>query len=163
MNKKIEELNKELEELRAKIEEVQKKIEEAKQTEWPSHGDHYWAITSRGGIIRHAWFNDSLDHDHTVISNVFKTEDEVKFEVKRLRVIAELKKFAMNKLDWRTNRYDGERYYMYLSGKDEIKVKRAIGFVHSTLYFESPEKAKAAIAAVGESRVKKYYFEVDEE
>lgn len=164
MNKEIEALNKELEELQTKIKEVQDKINEVKREKtWPNLGDYYWIITGDGRVCKSAWLNDDLDDNRMNFSNVFRTKEEAEFEVERLKVIVELKKFAMRLLDWRANRYDGERYYIYLSGKNEIKINLARGFVHSTLYFESPEKAKEAIAVVGEFRVKKYYFGVDEE
>ena len=164
MNKQIEELNKELEKLQTKIKEVQDKIDEVKREEtWPNSYDDYWFIDSEGDIQKDTMYGVIVDEERKSIGNTFRTEEEARYEVERFRVIAELKKFAMRRIDWRANRYDGERCYIYLSGKNEIKINMARGFVHSTLYFESPEKVKEAIAAVGEFRVKKYYFEVDEE
>jgi hypothetical protein len=165
MNKKIEELNRELEKLQTKIREVQDKIDEIKREEtWPNSGDDYWLIDSNGNVLCSAWSNAStVCARHMTTGNVFKTKAEAVFEINKRMIITMLKKFAMSELDWRANRYDGEMYYIYLSGKNEIKINRARGFVHSTLYFESPEKAKEAVAAVGEFRVKKYYFGVDEE
>ena len=165
MTNKIEELNKELEELQTKIKEVQNKIDDVKQEKaWPpKYGDTYRIIFSDGTVGTTTWLNDQMDNRRMSAGNIFQTKEEAEFEVERRKLITELKKFAMKRIDWRANRYDGEMYYIYLSGKNEIKINRARGFVHSTLYFESPEKAKEAIATIGEDRVKKYYFEVDEE
>lgn len=164
MNKKLIELNNKLVDLQAQTEKVLKEIERVKREEtWPNMDDEYFVIDTDGDVFMSIWSDlSTMCATRKDIGNVFKTKADARFELNKRMVIAKLKKYALSRTDVESNRYEGERYYMYLSGKNEIKIKRAIGFVHSTLYFESPEKTKEAIAAVSEKSIKKYYFEIEE-
>lgn len=162
MTNKIEELNKELDELQAKINEVQKKIEEAKQAEWPKRGDKYWYMFGTGEIFDDRWCEVSSDKARQSIGNAFKTEEEAEFELERLKVIAELKKFAMTREEVNTARNEKSVYTLAFVADDKIDVYSYFTARVSDLYFESDKIAREAINAVGKDRIKKYYFRAEE-
>ena len=58
------------------------------------YGDKYFILTALGTIMPVIWHNDSSDHNRLSFGNVFLTEEEVEFTRERLKVIAELKKYA---------------------------------------------------------------------
>ena len=162
MSNKIEELSKELDELQAKIKEVQKKIEEAKQAEWPQHSDIYWYMFGTGEIFDGRWVGAKSDVARQTIGNTFRTKEEAKFELERLKVIAELKKFAMSRGAVRKARGDKSVYCLYLAPDDTLFAESDIAYRHPTLYFADESTARKAITAVGEDRVKKYYFGIED-
>lgn len=158
---KIEELNKELDELQVKIEEVQKKIEEAKQAEWPQRGDKYWYMFGTGEIFNDRWSGVQSDVDRQTIGNAFRTEKEAEFELERLKVTAELKKFAMTREEVKAARYNDSICYLYLNTDNILDITSECGVrTPGVLYFESSAKAWEAVDAVGTERIKNYYFGV---
>ena len=54
----------------------------------------YWFIGSAGEIRYAVYINDFFDEKRLEISNMFLKKKEAKFAVERLKVIAELKKYA---------------------------------------------------------------------
>ena len=109
------------------------------------------------------WHNDDSDHNRLRFGNVFLTEEDAKFAIERLKVIAELKKYAKEFSDeeWKDNKI--QKYYIiYQYSGDYIKSILTYTSKENVLYFESKEKIQEAIDAVGEDRIKKYYFGVRE-
>lgn len=155
---KIEELNKELDELQAKINEVQKKIEEAKQAEWPQRGDKYWYMFGTGEIYDDRWCEGESDRARQSIGNVFKTEEEAEFELERLKVTAELKKFAMSREEVKRARDVRAVYYLCLDSDNSLYGYSECSYRTPTLYFADEHTVSEAIRAVGKDRIKQYYF-----
>lgn len=160
----MEELLKELAEAEQKIAEIEKKIEEKKAEtgRWkPKEGEAYWSIDSCGQVMYDIWHNYLIDSMRYKIDNCYKTEEEAEFVAEKLKVIAELKEFAEPK-----NRvWDGMNYHYYFSFDYQTnKVVLDVNWQtkRSHIYFESKAKARQAINAVGEKRIKKYYLEVEE-
>ena len=124
-------------------------------------GDRYCYITADGELRFVSWQNDESDKNKLYIGNIFLTEEDAEFEVERLKVIAELKKYAKDFSDeeWKDNKT--QKYYIvYRYSGDYIRSILTYTSKDNVLYFESPEKAQEAIDAVGEERIKKYYFGV---
>ena len=114
--------------------------------------------------IRYAvYINDFFDEKRLEISNMFLKKKEAKFAVERLKVIAELKKYAKEFSDEEWMNLSIRKYYITFVCKDHV-IK--IGYVCYSkghdIHFESEEKAREAIKAVGEDRIKKYYLGVKE-
>ena len=107
------------------------------------------------------WHNDDNDHNRLRFGNVFLTEEDAKFASERLKVIAELKKYAKKFSDEEWLNQSIEKHYIIFDYEDHVI---NIGYVCVTkvsdIYFESEEKAQEAIESVGEDRVKKYYLGV---
>lgn len=110
----MEDLRKELEEAKAKIEEIEKKLTQKESGVWkPEYGQKYWLITDDGEVV---WNNYSNSQNtRYLMGNCFKTEDEAKFALEKLKVIAELKRFAEPK----DRVWDGDNnhYFIYEDGE----------------------------------------------
>lgn len=153
----------EIEEIKAEIAKLQEKVERleaeaAQNDEWPKVGDAYYSISDTGQIERYLWDGCENDIDTASIGNMFRTEEDAEFAVERLKVLAEMRKFAFEP-DW-----DDEsqvKYFMRLRGGNiELNVIATLNF--GIPVFESEERARACIEAIGEERLKKYWFGVKE-
>ena len=150
-----------IEELEQKVKELQSEIESLK---FPNRENRYFYITTMGSIssdILTNYHNTSADNRRLSIGNCFRTEEEARFQVERLKVIAELKKFA--EPDDRP--WDGVKHYAIgYDRRDEQMVIEPYFYTDiGTLYFESQQKAGEAIETIGVKRLKKYYFGVKED
>ena len=127
------------------------------------YGDSYFSLTALGTIMTGIWHNDDIDHNRLRFGNVFLTEEDAKFASKRLKVIAELKKYAKEFSDEEWMNQSIVKHFITFDYEDHAI---NIGYVCSTkvsdIYFESEEKAQEATKAVGEDRIKKYYLGVKE-
>ena len=127
------------------------------------NGDKYFFLTGLGMIMTAIWRNGSGDHNRLSFGNVFLTEEEAKFAVELLKVIAELKKYAKEFSDeeWRNG---GLRKYCIAFDAEEhvVRICEAYFMKNNGIYFESEVKTKEAIVAVGKDRIKKYYLGVKE-
>ena len=127
----------------------------------------FWVIDYDGYIY---YLNDNkLQKSGLVtIGNCFQTEEEARHMVEKLKVIKELQDFALEnnteKIDWKNNKqlkffinfdcYSNRVGYSYT---DDCKT------LPLNIYFTSRELALKAIEKVGEERIKKYYFDIDDE
>ena len=129
------------------------------------YGDRYFFLTASGIVQGGIWRNDSSDFNRLRIGNTFLTVEDAEFARERLKVIAELKKYAKEFSDEDWARYNSvQKYYIYYNwsnGKVFVNYNYFTSYGNQLL-FESGEKAQEAIAAVGEDRIKKYYFGVRE-
>lgn len=160
----MEELLKELEEAKAKIADIEKKIEEKKSEtrRWkPRTAEEYWWISSVGEIGSSIWDDDEVDNGRWRIGNCYQTEEECEFAIEKLKVIAELKEYEEKNKAWDGEDFHYRIYYNYTMKKVEIGWSQAIK--QNGIYFESIEKARQAIVAIGEKRIKKYYLGVKKE
>lgn len=152
---KLQKIEQQLQNLQAEIE----KLKQAEQNgnQWvPEGGDKYFFIEVDGTVYVDTWWGNSIDVNKLSIGNVFKTKEEVKFEVERLKVIAELKKYSSEFVHGGDNcqiTFDYEDGKVLYLSNGEIK--------SSTLYFPSEATARQAVQEVGEDRVKKYYLGVE--
>lgn len=151
-----------LQELEQQLQNLQSEIEKLKQAEqngnqWvPIDGDFNYFLSNRGNIGKSVWIGIDSDKDRLSIGNVFPTKEEAEFEVEKLKVIAELKKFSKDYEEGKDN------YCIYYNlGYDYISYDYEWTVKRTTLYFPSEETARQAVAAVGEDRVKKYYLGVE--
>lgn len=125
-------------------------------------GDTYYFIDEYGDISD-GRIGDDYEDEIFAIGNGFLTKEDAEFARERLKVIAELKKYAKEFSDeeWKDNKT--QKYYIvYRYSDDYIRSILTYTSKDSVLYFESPEKIQEAIDAVGEERIKKYYFGVKE-
>ena len=160
----MKELLKELEEVKQKIADIEKKIEEKKVEtgRWkPEKGDEYWYLNGHGSPLRSIWGDNFQDVERYAISNCYQTKEECKFTREKLKVIAELKEFEEPKnRAW--NGYICHYFIYYNYNSETIAITYNVYYKGEGIYFESKEKAKQAIDAIGEDRIKKFYLEVEE-
>lgn len=125
--------------------------------------DLCWFIGSAGEIRYAVYINDFFDEKRLEIGNMFLRKKEAKFAVERLKVIAELKKYAKEFSDDEWRDADIPKYYIsYNYSINDLRESISGTLKVSNIYFESREKVREAIEAVGEDRVKKYYLVVKE-
>lgn len=149
-------LQEELKALKERITELE--YHARKEKEFPQNGDEYWHIDDGGYILNEKWDGLDFEEYRLAIGNVFHTREEAQFVVEKLKVEAELRKFSRPFENGKFNYY----IFFYIDGGYiEVGYKVAC---HSqgTTYFESEEKALQAIETVGEERIKKYIFGVED-
>ena len=112
--------------------------------------------------------NDETDKFLMAIGNCFQTEEQAKFMIEKLKVIHQLEQFAYEnnteEIDW--SDVNQEKLYLGM-----IPTNKSIDIFHTfswiyipfNIYFTSEEIAEKAIETIGEERIKKYYFGVEED
>ena len=146
---RIEELEKELAELKCKVKEGPK---------FPEYGDIYWCIDAEGIVYVNTFEGIQADRNILEIGNVFKTAEEAEFAVEKLKVEAELRKYS------KLFEYGKFNYYLFfdIDGNSFRTDFTSYCPPQGAIYFESEEKAQQAVYTVGEERIKKYLFGVEE-
>lgn len=143
--------------------EIDKCIVKAPKTVYDlKYGDSYFFLTALGTIMTGIWHNDNIDRDKLSLGNMFLTKEDAKFASERLKVIAELKKYAKEFSDEEWSNAELPKYCISYSYGSGLCVRASWIVKDSKLYFEGIEKAEEAIKWVGEDRVKKYYLGVKE-
>lgn len=139
-------------------------VEKTKSKVWkPSLGDLYYYINSNGDIKLSYYNTRSIDK--RCIGNFFKTDEEADHMVEKLKVIKELQDFAIENRDEEIDWYDKEQDKWEISYKDSNvepicnNYYRAQAF---NIYFASKKIAQEAIKKIGEDRIKKYYFDIED-
>ena len=149
-------LQDELKALKERIAELEEQVEQEK--EFPQFGDDYWYVDSDTDVLDVAWYGGEYDQGRLSINNVFKTKDQAEFVAEKLRVEAELRKFS------RPFKYgDWNFEILWNNHENNIELDWS-GYVvrQSVIYFESGEIAEKAIESVGEERIKKYIFGMED-
>lgn len=121
----------------------------------PNDGATYWYISKYGNIDKAVWDIMREDIDRLSIGNVFRTKKDVEFELERLRVLSIMKPFTCR------FRQTDKPLYVIVPTEDGSVTVSTYDFVcltDTTLYFDSEEKAYAAIEATGENQIRKYLF-----
>ena len=161
-------LKQQLEAAQKEITKLQQAIEkaeaEAKNDVWPKDGDMYWIIGSCGEIDYKHFSSNSSDIARIDIGNYYKTKEEARQVVEKMKVMAELKRLADKswkeagvEIDWsdeNTSKYF-VRYNMVYDAVfiDWNSVIKNI----NDFYFHSEQKAKEAIYKIGEERLKSVF------
>ena len=148
---RIEELEKELLELKEQVKE---------QQEFPQDGDSFYSISEtgniEGGMI---WGGYPVDMDRMAIGNIFQTKEQAEFAVEKLKVETELRKFS------RPFKHGAKNHTINYNHETEMVVNvNATATYQETgsFYFDSYEEVVEAIESIGEERIKKYIFGVEE-
>lgn len=144
------------------------KANKANSKVWkPEENETYYYLYSYGKIEEDTWDNADEDRIRYAIGNCFKTRGEAEFATEKLKVIAELKRFALEhngeEIDWRKN--EQTKYCLcFEHDVNRVGINSFYIVQHSSeqIYFTSETTAQQAIKEIGEERIKKYYFEVEE-
>ena len=143
------------------------KANKPKNKVWkPELNEMYYAISDVVNIFE-TRNNSEIDDKRHNIGNCFKTKEEAEFALEKQKVITELKRFALEnnecELDWNDN--EKSKYfivYNYLKNKIQVESLCYTKFGGNNIYFSSMKVAKKAIEKIGEDRLKKHYFEVND-
>ena len=131
----------------------------------PALNEEFYILDSSGNVDKGLWAGDVIDEATYSIGNCYKTEAEAEFMSEKLKVIAELKRFAVEHNSGEINWIDEERWanrrYIMLDCKNKSVFASAYFGTskHADIFFTSREIAEEAIEAIGEERLRKYYFE----
>lgn len=146
-------------------------VEEKKKWWKPELDEKYYIICSDGSIDYNNYDGDYDDKLFMAIGNCFQTGKEAKFMAEKLKVIHELEKFAFEnnteEIDW--DDINQAKYHLVGvfgdKGKNYIKICSTFMLkeLPFNIYFISEEIGRKAIETIGEDRIKKYYFGVDED
>jgi hypothetical protein len=146
----------EIKELKKRIVELEKQDKE--EQGFPQDGDKYWYIDDRHGALPSTYSSHYTDKYRQAICNVFKTKEQAEFQIEKLKVESELRKFS------RPFKYgDWNFEILWNNHENNIELDWS-GYIvrQSVIYFESGEMAEKAIESVGEERIKKYIFELED-
>lgn len=126
-------------------------------------GDTYYSIYGNGNVSSEKkWFDDEYENNYREIGNVFLTREEAEFEVERRKVETEMIRLGGR----RKFKFNENNFSIYYS--DGINVNGInVEFYHSamhqgSIYFDSIKEAEDAIKTIGEDRLRKYVFGVEE-
>ena len=122
-------------------------------------GDKYYLINHYGGVIQCTWDGSEYDLARREYGKAFLTYEEVKFEEGRRKCEATMLKYGR-----RLFKYNRDNYLLRFNNNDE---KVEVGFwsiyqFQGSIYFDTKELAQKAIDEIGEERLKKYVFRVEE-
>ena len=147
------------EELKALKERIAELEELAKDEQgFPQDSDGYWYIDDYGYILNEKWDGLDFEEFRLAVGNVFKTKDQAEFAAEKLKVEAELRKFS------RPFKEDEYNYFIQIHPSHNNIVVESDDFYQTqgTIYFESTTIANEAIDAIGENRIKKYLFGLED-
>ena len=146
---RIEEMEKELAELKSKVKEGPK---------FPEYGDTYWCIDEEGIIYVNTFEGIQADRNILEIGNVFKTAEEAEFAVEKLKVEAELRELSDS---WDLEKTQYTFSFNWEVTEFEVEYPDYNQYPGS-YYFDSVDSLQQALETVGEARIKKYFFGVEE-
>lgn len=142
-------------------------VEEKKKYWTPKEKEKYFYIEDCMGVSDDRNVQAPIDYCRFNIGNCFKTKIEAEHIFEKLKVIHELQKFAYEnnegEIDWKN--FNQCKYYLVYDTKDEdLYVDYSIQCESEPfdIYFTSSKIAKRAIEEIGEDRIKKYYFNVED-
>ena len=130
------------------------------KTVWDlKYGDSYYYLDSSGNVVCTYWGGCPDDEMTIAFGNVFLTKEEAEFELERRKCEAIMLKYGR-----RTFKYGKHNCFIVIFDKRMI-IESAFNFniyYQGTIYFDTEELAQKAIDEIGEERLKKYVFRVEE-
>jgi len=151
------------------IEQLENIVKESKKKKvWkPKYGDKvYWIYPfSEHGIDYCTFENNDSDLLAYNMGSIFETKAQAEFELEKRKVEFEIKQCAERHNDESTLlRAETNRYFIWIDmDTKEIKVGFTRGLWNQgVIYFTNEEDCRNCIEQVGEERIKKYIFGVEE-
>lgn len=127
-------------------------------------GDKYWFIWTNGNIGCECWEGAGIDIARRENGNCYLTEGEAVFALEKKKIIAEMKRLGGTENMMSLGEFDDCKYYIrYDHAINEVCIYNLCCTQDiSNIYFASKELAQKAIDTIGEARIKKYIFYVNE-
>lgn len=110
-------------------------------------------------------YGDNTEFDTNVRNNgnMFLTKEEAEFELERIKVEAELLKLGGTRNMMSGGRYEDKHYFYYDYEYGNIHLSfNKYTCRTGTIHFPTKEACKKAIETIGEERIKKYLFYVED-
>ena len=170
MNKNKEELLNKLKQLEenfnTQVTDIKKQIEECDNKVFKPNkfGEKYYTISTKGKIGSYSFCNDDFDKEIIDFGNYFKTQEEAERKRFEIRLHRQLELFALKNNDTEIDlNTHSEKYIISYRINGNIFVDKVYSFKDlGQVYFTSKEIAQKAIKKIGEYRIKKYYFDIEE-
>ena len=145
----------EIKALKQRIAELE---EQNKYELFPQEGDDYCYTTMLGRVCHGSWDNLDSETKMLELGNIYRTEEEAEFDVEKKKVETELLKFSI------PVNPTGGNYFIVFNMQTGVLGTRYSFYIttQGAIYFESEEKALQAIDSIGEERIKKYIFGVED-
>lgn len=124
-----------------------------------SHDVYYYIDDDYSKVNSCDWLEDKIDLSRRKCGNAFLTEEEAEFELERRKCEAIMLKYGRRKF-----KYEDDNYFIRFDNDDEqafVDVWRLNQF-QGIIYFDTEELAQKAIDEIGEERLKKYVFRLEE-
>lgn len=141
-------------------------VEESKVWK-PEKDGHYYYYNDTGHIYESCYDGDSTDKNRLEFGNCFKTKEEAEHMVEKLKVINELKKFALEnneaEIDW--NNLSQKKYVIIYDPENQnvdVYCYWRTQYIPFNIHFTSEKIAQKAVETIGEDRIRRYYFDVEE-
>lgn len=133
----------------------------------PKEGETYYVVDYDGIVLNMVYEADDIDYKAINTGNCFKTKEEADHMVEKLKVINELKNFALEnneeEIDW--NNLSQRKYVIIYDPEDQnvdVYCYWRTQYIPFNIHFTSEKIAQKAIETIGVDRIKKYYFDIDE-
>ena len=122
-------------------------------------GDGYWYINTINNISYDTWTKDAWDLTVRESGNIFLTYDEAKFELERRKCEAIMLKYGR-----RTFKHEKSNFLINYNSLNKMIFADSYSVTpfQGSIYFDTKELAQKAIDEIGEERLKKYIFRVEE-
>lgn len=168
---KIEELFQGMQKIKVEVTSLEEKViatleelaEEKDDEIKLEYGDKYWVVGNYGEPNVERWDDHFYDKEALGNNAIFETYEEAKFEAERLKVLRELEKLGRAFIPKKDN-------YTLCLQHDFILNKNMFRYiwnfdtrtVYGNYYFDTREELEQAVENIGEDRIKKYLFGVEE-
>ena len=159
LQEEINELNKRIDAQNKYVKSLMDKLEGVVEGEFPQYSNVYWFINDECEAYCTVYENHSIDRHRQSIGNFFQTKEQAEFAVEKLKVEAELRKYS------RPFKHGAKNHTINYNHETEMVVNvNATATYQETgsFYFDSYEEVVEAIESVGEERIKKYIFGVED-
>lgn len=145
----------EIKQLKERITELEEQVK--KEQEFPKDGDEYWYLGSSGEVMNTMCGDYDFEIDRLEFGNIFKTKKQAEIAGEKIKVETELRKLS------RPFAWGEENWYLTMESDKDISIVYDNYVLHQgTVYFESEAKSYQVIKSVGEERIKKYLFGLEE-
>lgn len=129
----------------------------------PNNGDFYYYISSTGNLACERFLIYSNDDNNKLaFNNVFKTSQDAKKMLEKLKIINRLRKLSNTKFVDDCSKLRYSVAYDIDTKKVCPTMNRYSRILPFELYFETAKDCQDAIDKIGEENLKKYYFDVVE-
>lgn len=119
----------------------------------PAKDEPYYFIAKNGAITGiYQWDNNTVDNQIFDSANIFETEDDAEFALERRKVLAEIDEWS--------GEYGDPVSIAYYENNDRVESIGALYPLCGEAVFANYEDADGCIRAIGQERLKKYYFRI---
>lgn len=127
----------------------------------PESGDTIYYVSSTGHVFKDTFRACSnCDNDKVSFNNVFKTKEDAKKMLEKLKIINKLKELSNINFGYDISQLKYSIGYEIDSKKVYPSINRYTRLIPFEVYFKTATDCQNAIDEIGEENLKKYYFDV---